>query len=213
MSRNQYWAAIASMGLSLISPILPTALAESALPEDVEIKLVDQLSDTLVVKLNESSCPEFNELLDGAQDDAANGNQGSSIVTQVLEDVKTNPKLRTIVISKLGEPLLKRTLDCNLTPIGSLGNDRTDIQDITQLSNALSAILIPSDCPAFNEILDDAQAQAETIDEDESLAGVNQLLSEAKTNPQSQTIMIETLGDPLLSKILDCNLVPLNALR
>ena len=212
MSRNHYWAAIAFFGLSL-SHFIPPALAESALPEEVEIKLVNQLSDKLALKLDESSCPEFNELLDGAQADAASDTQGSSIITQVLEDVKTNPKLRTIVITKLGEPLLKRTLDCNLTPVRTLEGDLTNIEDINQLSDALSTLLDSSDCPAFNQILDEAQAGAETVSEDETLAGVNQILADAKTNPAAQTVLITQLGDPLLSKILDCNLVPFDALR
>ena len=76
--------------------------AQSALPEEVEIKLVNSMSDTLATRLNESNCADFNELLDGAQADAEKGSQ-SGIITQVLEDVKTNPKLRTIVITKLGE--------------------------------------------------------------------------------------------------------------
>ena len=213
MSHTHYWAAIAFAGISFSSSWIAPVFAESALPEAVEIKLVNQLSDKLALKLTEANCPEFNEILDGAQADAANGDQGSSIINQVLEDVKTNPKLRTIVITKLGEPLLKRTLDCNLTPVGALEGDLTSIQDISQLSAALTEILSTSDCPAFNQILDEAQASADKLSDDESLAGVNQILAQAKTTPESQTLMINQLGNPLLSKILDCNLVPFDALR
>ena len=186
--------------------------AQSALPEEVEIKLVNSMSDTLATRLNESNCADFNELLDGAQADAEKGSQ-SGIITQVLEDVKTNPKLRTIVITKLGAPLLTRTLDCNLTPVGALGADAAGIQDVTQLSTALSSLLGASDCPTFGQILDDAQANADTPSPDPNLAGVNQILAQTKTDSQAQSTMIATLGDPLLSKVLDCNLIPFQALR
>ena len=210
MSRPSF----AILGLAWLgATFLPMPLqAQSALPEEVEIKLVNSLSETLATRLNSSNCTDFNELLDGAQADAEKGSQ-SGIITQVLEDVKTNPKLRTIVITKLGAPLLTRTLDCNLIPVGALGEDAVGIQDVGQLSTALSALLGASDCPAFGTILDNAQASAETPTTDPNLAVVQQILEQTKTDTQAQSTMIATLGDPLLSKILDCNLIPFKALR
>ncbi|NJN23711.1 MAG: hypothetical protein HC810_04060 [Acaryochloridaceae cyanobacterium RL_2_7] len=87
------------------------------------------------------------------------------------------------------------------------------IQDVGQLSTALSSLLGASDCPAFGQILDNAQANANSPEADPNLAGVTQILEPTKTDTQAQATMIATLGDPLLSKVLDCNLIPFQALR
>lgn len=205
------WISVAMITMHSIT-LLP-ATAEPALPEDVAMTLIDDLSNKLAIKLNTADCPAFNEILDDAQSDAANRTQQSAVIMQMLEDVKTNPNLRTIVLTKLSEPLLQKTLDCNLVPVAALGSEAEEIQDITELSTALTALLSRSDCPAFNQILDDAQAEAMTDDEDDSSTGVSQLLTDAKTDLKSQSVIINALGNPLLNKTLDCNLIPFSALR
>ncbi|MCM1985289.1 hypothetical protein [Lyngbya confervoides] len=138
---RSFWVVITALGLSLgglsstavageeqidtprtlASPTSMLLAQEPALPEEVATDLVNQLSDQLATKLNSSSCADFNTLLDNAQADSANPNRDTdSIESQVLNDVKANPKLRAIVITKLGEPLLGKILDCNLIPLGAL---------------------------------------------------------------------------------------------
>ncbi|MEM9136735.1 MAG: hypothetical protein AAGB01_05245 [Cyanobacteria bacterium P01_F01_bin.42] len=214
MLKTRYLALLGSVcfGYAISSPWL-YASAESGLPEDLAIDLITDLSDKLAVKIADSDCGEFNEILDGAQSDAAKGGSSSSIIMQVLEDVKSNPTLRTIAITKLGDPLLKQTLNCDVVPVGALGEEKASIQDVEQLSNALATVISTSDCPAFNQILDDAQANQDGSEEDESLQTIQQLLTDAKTNSAAQSIMIANLGDPLLNRVLDCNLIPLSALR
>jgi hypothetical protein len=45
-----------------------------------------------------------------------------SLVIKVLNDVKTNPKLKAIIIQKLSEPLLNRMLECNMVPLEALSS-------------------------------------------------------------------------------------------
>jgi hypothetical protein len=117
-------------GLAILTPTisLPAHAGEanrvaqgtSVLPEETAIQLVTDLSDKLATQLAGSSCEEFNTLLDDAQTQAKTPQDDTSIIGSVLKDVRTNPKLRTIIMTKLSEPLLNKILDCNLVPLNAL---------------------------------------------------------------------------------------------
>jgi hypothetical protein len=96
------------------------AQGTSVLPEETEIQLVTDLSDKLATQLAGSSCEEFNTLLDDAQTQSNTPQDSTSIIGSVLKDVRTNPKLRAIIMTKLSEPLLNKILDCNLVPLNAL---------------------------------------------------------------------------------------------
>jgi hypothetical protein len=92
----------------------------SGLPEESLTDLVTQLSDSLAAKIQGSSCPDMLLILDQIKSASAKPSDPDSVITKVLADVKTNPKLKAIVIQKLSGPLLNRMLDCNMVPIDLL---------------------------------------------------------------------------------------------
>jgi hypothetical protein len=92
----------------------------SGLPEDSLTDLVNQMSDTLATKIQGSSCPDMLVFLDQIKATSTKPVDPDSVVTKVLADIKTNPKLKAIVIKKLSEPLLNRMLDCNMVPVDLL---------------------------------------------------------------------------------------------
>jgi hypothetical protein len=92
----------------------------SGLPEESLTDLVTQLSDSLAAKIQGSSCPDILIILDQIKSASTKPPDPDSVITKVLADIKTNPKLKAIVIQKLSEPLLNRMLDCNMVPIDLL---------------------------------------------------------------------------------------------
>lgn len=92
----------------------------SGLPEESLTDLVNQLSDSLAAKIQGSSCPDMLLILDQIKATSTKPPDPDSVITKVLADIKTNPKLKAIVIQKLSQPLLNRMLDCNLVPIDLL---------------------------------------------------------------------------------------------
>jgi hypothetical protein len=111
----------ASLGL----PITQVHAAEattgsSGMPEETLSNLVSQISDSLVSKIQTSSCPDMVQLLDQIKGASAKPMDPDSLITKVLNDIKTNPKLKGVVIQKVSEPLLNRLLDCNMVPIDLL---------------------------------------------------------------------------------------------
>ena len=97
------------------------ASSTPVLPEEDAIPLVTDLSTELATRISGASCQEFNDLLDRAQAEANDPNRDeTSLINQVLGDVRTSPKLRSITVEKLGEPLLNKILDCNLVPVNAL---------------------------------------------------------------------------------------------
>ncbi|HEY9824057.1 MAG TPA: hypothetical protein V6D19_01310 [Stenomitos sp.] len=92
----------------------------SGLPEEILLEQVTQLSDALATKIQSASCPDMVQLLDQIKNANAKPADPDSLITKVLNDVKTNPKLKGVVIQKLSEPLLNRLLDCNMVPLDLL---------------------------------------------------------------------------------------------
>jgi len=92
----------------------------SGMPEETLSEMVTQMSDSLVTKVKTSSCPEMIQLMDQIKTTSTKPIDPDSIVTKVLNDVKTNPKLKAIIMQKLSEPLLNRMLECNMVPLEAL---------------------------------------------------------------------------------------------
>jgi hypothetical protein len=94
----------------------------SRMPEETLSEMVTQMSDSLVTKVKTSSCPEMIQLMDQIKTTSSKPMDPDSIVTKVLNDVKTNPKLKAIIMQKLSEPLLNRMLECNMVPLEALSS-------------------------------------------------------------------------------------------
>jgi hypothetical protein len=92
----------------------------SGMPEETLSEMVTQMSDSLVTKVKTSSCPEMILLMDQIKTTSSKPIDPDSIITKVLNDVKTNPKLKAIIMQKLSEPLLNRMLECNMVPLEAL---------------------------------------------------------------------------------------------
>jgi hypothetical protein len=92
----------------------------SGLPEETLSNLVSQISDSLASKIQTASCPDMVKLLDEIKAASAKPMDPDSLITKALNDIKTNPKLKGVVIQKVSEPLLNRLLDCNMVPIDLL---------------------------------------------------------------------------------------------
>jgi hypothetical protein len=90
---------------------------KSGIPEETQIQLVNQFSDQLAAKIQKASCPEVGTLLDQIKESGNKPQDPDSLVGRLLEDMKSNPKLKAIVVQKLGEPMMNRLLDCNMVPI------------------------------------------------------------------------------------------------
>jgi hypothetical protein len=122
------WRKLSVCALLLSSLTLPQAVRaqasnatpNSGLSEESLTDLVNQMSDSLATKIKGSSCPDMLTFLDQIKATSTKPVDPDSVITKVLADVKTNPKLKAIVIQKLSEPLLTRMLDCNMVPIDLL---------------------------------------------------------------------------------------------
>jgi hypothetical protein len=97
-----------------------TPTGSSGMPEETLAEMVTQMSDSLVTKVKTSSCPEMVQLMDQIKTTSSKPIDPDSIITKVLNDVKTNPKLKAIIMQKLSEPLLNRMLECNMVPLEAL---------------------------------------------------------------------------------------------
>lgn len=97
-----------------------TPANKSGIPEETQIQLVNQFSDQLAAKIQKSSCPEVGALLDQIKESGNKPQDPDSLVGRVLEDMKNNPKLKGIVVQKLGEPMVNRLLECNMVPLDLL---------------------------------------------------------------------------------------------
>jgi hypothetical protein len=99
-----------------------TPTGSSGMPEETLAEMVTQMSDSLVTKVKTSSCPDMIQLMDQIKTTSSKPIDPDSIVTKVLNDVKTNPKLKAIIMQKLSEPLLNRMLECNMVPLEALSS-------------------------------------------------------------------------------------------
>jgi hypothetical protein len=114
----------------MASFVLPQAIAvaqpastptKSGLPEETLAGFVTQIGDGLAAKVQNSTCPEAVTLLDKIKEASSKPPDEDSLVGRILLDVKTNPKLKDIVIQKVSAPLLNKLLECNMIPLDLVG--------------------------------------------------------------------------------------------
>ncbi|WP_404787651.1 hypothetical protein [Altericista sp. CCNU0014] len=103
------------------SPSVLPAPSSSGLPEETLVDFVTQISDGLATKIQSSTCPEAIALLDKMKEASAKAPDRDSLVGKVLLDVKTNPKLKDIIIQKVSAPMLGKVLECNMVPLDLAG--------------------------------------------------------------------------------------------
>jgi cytoskeletal protein RodZ len=99
------------------TPSSTTPSNKSGIPEETQIQLVTQFSDQVAARLQKATCPEVATLLDEVKAAGNKPQDPNSLVGRLLDDMKNNPKLKSIVIQKLSEPMMTRLLECNMVPI------------------------------------------------------------------------------------------------
>ncbi len=106
---------------TIIYPLSAQAQTPSpGIPEESLLPLVTQMSDQLATKISTSSCQDIRALLAQAQASSSQTPDSNSIIAQTLVSVRNSPKLKGIIISKLGEPMITKMIDCNLIPVEAL---------------------------------------------------------------------------------------------
>jgi hypothetical protein len=129
-SSSRLWQKIFLYSLLTISLLLlqsvvlaqPSSVpTNSGLPEETLAGFVTQISDGLATKIQSSTCPEAVGLLDKIKEASSKAPDQGSVIGKVLLDVKTNPKLKDIIIQKVSAPMLNKLLECNMVPLDLAG--------------------------------------------------------------------------------------------
>jgi hypothetical protein len=129
-SSSRLWQKIFLYSLLTISLLLlqsvvlaqPSSVpTNSGLPEETLAGFVAQISDGLATKIQSSTCPEAVGLLDKIKEASSKAPDQGSVIGKVLLDVKTNPKLKDIIIQKVSAPMLNKLLECNMVPLDLAG--------------------------------------------------------------------------------------------
>jgi hypothetical protein len=98
--------------------------APAGIPEETLTGIVNQVSDSLVNKLTTGTCDDLTALLTKVQNSGTTPADPSSPIEQVMQSVKTNAKLKGIVVSKVGGPLINKLFECNKIPADLLSGSR-----------------------------------------------------------------------------------------
>ncbi|MBW4550613.1 MAG: hypothetical protein KME35_05810 [Aphanocapsa sp. GSE-SYN-MK-11-07L] len=92
----------------------------SSLPPDTLVNLVTQISDMLANTLSSGSCQDFSNILTKVPTGGGTAPDPNSMIGQVLLSVQKDPKLKSIVVSKVGPSLVTKLIDCNMVPLDAL---------------------------------------------------------------------------------------------
>ncbi len=87
--------------------------------------------------------------------------------------------------------------------------EETEISLVTQVSKQLATNIQGQSCDEFAQLLGNIQPGSTTTDPN-SLIG--NLLNSVRTKPNLRAIAVNELGEPLIAKLLDCNMIPVDAL-
>ncbi|NCJ07725.1 hypothetical protein GS597_14645 [Synechococcales cyanobacterium C] len=87
--------------------------------------------------------------------------------------------------------------------------EETEINLVTQVSKQLATNISGQSCDQFAQLLSTIKPGTTTTDPN-SLIG--NLLNSVRTKPNLRAIAVSELGEPLITKLLDCNMIPIEAL-
>lgn len=79
---------------------------------------------------------------------------------------------------------------------------------VTQISDGLAAKIQNSTCPEAVALLDKIKEASSKAPDQDSLVG--KVLLDVKANPKLKDIIIQKVSTPLINKLLECNMVPLD---
>lgn len=81
---------------------------------------------------------------------------------------------------------------------------------VTQLSDQLATYITSSSCQDLSALVSKLQTSPTVATNDTSLIG--QTLTTVKNSPQLKAIIVDKVGGPLVTKLIDCNMVPADLL-
>jgi hypothetical protein len=79
---------------------------------------------------------------------------------------------------------------------------------VTQISDGLATKIQGSTCPEAVALLDKIKAASSKAPDEESLVG--KVLLDVKASPNLRSIIAQKVSVPLLNKLLECNMIPLD---
>jgi hypothetical protein len=79
---------------------------------------------------------------------------------------------------------------------------------VTQISDGLAAKIQGSTCPEAVVLLDKIKEASSKAPDEESLVG--KVLLDVKASPNLRGIIAQKVSAPLLNKLLECNMIPLD---
>jgi MFS superfamily sulfate permease-like transporter len=79
---------------------------------------------------------------------------------------------------------------------------------VTQISDGLATKIQGSTCPEAVALLDKIKEASSKAPDQDSLMG--KALLDIKTNPKLKDIIAQKVSAPLLNKLLECNMIPLD---
>jgi hypothetical protein len=82
--------------------------------------LVNQVSDLLVTRINSGTCADFANLIGQVKDSGSKPVDTTSMIGQMLNQVRASEQLKSIVVSKVGPAMVNRLFACNMIPIDAL---------------------------------------------------------------------------------------------
>ncbi|MGB8699330.1 MAG: hypothetical protein WCD18_07945 [Thermosynechococcaceae cyanobacterium] len=119
--------------------------------------------------------------------------------------------LSACLAASLWLPSVHRVLAADAPPSSSELPEETLSGLVTQLSDSLATKIQNSSCPDMVVLLDQIKATSSKPMDPDSL--ITKVLNDVKGNPALKAIIIQRMGGPLLNRMLDCNMVPLELLN
>jgi hypothetical protein len=116
--------------------------------------------------------------------------------------------LHFVVITSCVLPQVTAFAQPASTPTHSGLPEETLAGFVTQISDGLAAKIQGSTCPEAVTLLDKIKEASSKAPDQDSLVG--KVLLDVKTNPKLKDIIAQKVSAPLLNKLLECNMIPLD---
>ncbi|BAY51739.1 hypothetical protein NIES2134_106680 [Thermostichus vulcanus NIES-2134] len=87
----------------------------SLLPPETMKTTVEQMSDALAQYVSRASCADITQLIQMLPTNSSNpAPDPNSIIGAVMLSIKNRPELQSIIASRVGPPLISKTMECNM---------------------------------------------------------------------------------------------------
>ncbi|RMH64597.1 MAG: hypothetical protein D6676_09170 [Cyanobacteria bacterium J003] len=101
------------IAMGTVQPV--RAQGASPLPPEMMKTTVEQMSDALAKYVSGASCADIAQLIQMLPTNSSNSAPDpSSIMGAVMLSIKNSPELQLIIASRVGPPLISKTIECNM---------------------------------------------------------------------------------------------------